>query len=167
MDIFDVIKGRRSIRKYKNKMPSDEEIKKCIEAACFAPSAHNSQPWKFVVVKEREKIEKLSRTQKWSEFLKNAPVVITVLAEEEKSPNHWLEDCSCAIMLLMLEAHSLGLGSCWNAVYNPGTKEREEYVRNVLKIPSKYRVVANIGIGYPNEKPGIKKVKSFEEATKL
>lgn len=67
-------------------------------------------------------------------------------------------------MLLLIEAHSLRLGACWNAVYHPDTKEREEYVRKVLNIDKRYRVIANIGIGYPDEEPLVKKVKSSREA---
>jgi nitroreductase len=164
MELSKAIEARRSIRKYKKEVPSDDLIKQCIEAACYAPSAQNSQPWKFVVVKDREKILALSKTQPYSAFLANAPVVIVALAEEEKSPRHWVEDLSCAIMLLMLKAAELGLGTCWNAVYSPGDQKKEEYVRKLLGIPSKYRVLANIGLGFPDEKPAKKKVKSFEEA---
>ncbi|MEM5835038.1 MAG: nitroreductase family protein [Candidatus Aenigmatarchaeota archaeon] len=167
MELLEVIKKRRSIRKYKKEAPSDELIKKCIEAACYAPSSRNSQPWKFLIVKDKEKILALSKTQPYSAFLANAPVVIVALAEEEKSPRHWVEDLSCAIMLLMLRATDLGLATCWNAVYSPENKEREDYVRKVLKISTKYRVLANIALGYPDEKPSEKKIKSFEEVTRI
>ena len=167
MELSEAIIARRSIRKYKREVPSDDLIKQCIEAACYAPSAKNSQPWKFVIVKDREKISALSKTQPYSAFLANAPVVIVALAEEEKSPRHWIEDLSCAIMLLMLKAAELGLGTCWNAVYSPENQKREEYVRKLLGIPEKYRVLANIGLGFPDEKPGKKKIKSFEEAVSL
>jgi len=162
-DVFETIKTRRSIRRYKKEMPDETLIKRCIEAACYAPSAKNAQPWSFVLAKDREKIKELSKTQVYSKFLENAPFVIVALAEEEKS-NHWLEDCACAIVLLLLEAHSLGLGACWNAVYSPGSQKREDYVKKVLDIPIKYRVIANIGIGFPDEKPLPKKVKSLKEA---
>lgn len=161
-DIFETIKTRRSIRKYKKEIPDEELIKRCIEAACHAPSSKDSQPWSFVLVKDKEKIKELSRTQPYSKFLENAPFVIVALADENKS-NHWLEDCSCAIMSLLLEAHSLGLGACWNAVYLPTTQKREDYVRRVLNLPKNYRVIANIGLGHPDEKPLPKKVKSLKE----
>ena len=163
MELDDAIKKRRSVRVYSERIPPVELIKKCIEAACQAPSAHNSQPWKFFIVTNKEKIEKLSRIQKYSTFLKNAPVVITVASQESA---HFLEDCSCAIMLLMLKATELGLGTCWNAVYHPDTIEREEYVKEVLGV-SDYRIVANIGIGYPAEEPEEKRVKDFEEAAEV
>jgi len=165
MEISEAIETRRSIRKYKKDIPSDGLIRQCIEAACFAPSAHNSQPWKFIIIKEKEKIEALSETQFYSKFLSNAPVVIVALAEESKSSRHWVEDLSCAIMLLMLKARSLGLGTCWNAVYDPEDQKRENYVRKVLKIPDRYRVLANISLGFPDEKREKKNIKNFEEAT--
>jgi len=167
MELSKAIETRRSIRKYKKEVPSDGLVRQCIEAACHAPSAHNSQPWNFVVVKEKDKIEALSKTQPYSAFLSNAPVVIVALAEEAKSPGHWVEDLSSSTMLLMLKAYELGLGTCWNAVYQPGNQKREDYVRKLLEIPEKYRVLANIGLGFPDEKPEKKKIKSFEEATIL
>jgi len=160
MELNEVIRKRRSIRLYSEEIPSMEEVKKCIEAARFAPSAHNSQPWKFFVVRDKEKIKMLSKTQKYSAFLENAPVVVVVASRET---NHFLEDCSCAIMLFMLKAAELGLGTCWNAVYHPKTREREEYVKRILGIPEEYRIVANIGVGYPAEKPEEKEIKPLEE----
>lgn len=165
MELSQAIETRRSVRRYKKEVPSDGLIRQCIEAACYAPSAHNSQPWKFAVVKEKEMIEALSKTRPYSTFLSNAPVVIVALAEEAKSPKFWLQDLSLAIMLLMLKAHSLGLGTCWAEVFEPGTQEGEDHVRKVLDIPSKYRVLANISLGFPDERLGKKNVKSFEEAT--
>jgi nitroreductase len=162
-DIFETIKTRRSIRKYKKEVPDETLIRRCIEAACYAPSAKNSQPWAFVLVKDRKIIMKLSKTQIYSKFLEDAPFVIVALADEAKS-NHWLEDCACAISSLLLEAHSLGLGACWNAVYSPESQKREDYVREVIDIPKIYRVIANIGLGFPDEKPSPKKVKSLKNA---
>jgi nitroreductase len=167
MGFLDLAGKRRSIRNFEKRIPEISLIKKCIITANHAPSSHNSQPWKFIVVKDKQTIEKLSKTQIYSNFLKNAPMVIVALSDEKKSPNHFVEDCSCAIMLLMLQAAELGLGTCWNAVYQPGNQRREDYVRGILKIPKNYRVIANIAIGYPAEKPGKKEIKGFEEAAEV
>lgn len=163
MDIIDIIKARRSIRKYKKEVPSEELIKRCIEAALYAPSARNSQPWSFILVKDKDKIKQLSKAQTFTKFLEGAPYVIVALADEKKS-NHWLEDMGCAIMALLLEAHSLGLGACWGAIYHPENKDRENYVRKVLDVSEELRIIACIGIGYPDETPPPKKVKSLDEA---
>lgn len=166
MELDKAIATRRSIRKFKKQVPGMKLIKKCIEAACHAPSAHNRQPWKFAIVEDPEQIEKLSKTQQWSAFLAGAPIVIVVLADESISAGaHWIEDCSNATMLLLLKANELGLGACWNAVYSPENKKREEYVKKILGVKDKgLRVLCNIGIGFPDEKPSKKKIKSFDEA---
>lgn len=162
-DIFEIIKSRRSIRKYKKDAPREDLIKKCIEAALYAPSARNSQPWYFIIVKDKEKIMEISKAQPFTKFLEGAPYVVIALADEKKS-NHWLEDMGCALMCLLLEAHSLGLGACWGAIYNPESQERENHVRKVIPIPENLRVIACIGIGYPDEIPAPKKVKTLEES---
>ncbi|MCS7203721.1 MAG: nitroreductase family protein [Thermodesulfovibrio sp.] len=162
-DIFDIIKTRRSIRKYKKEVPPEDMIKRCIEAALYAPSAKNSQPWYFIIVKDKEKIKQLSKAQPYTEFLEGAPYVVVALADPAKS-NHWLEDMGCALMLLLLEAHSLGLGACWGAIYHPDSQERENYVRRIIDIPKNLRVIACMGIGYPDETPPPKKIKDFNEA---
>ncbi|MEN2995147.1 MAG: nitroreductase family protein [Thermodesulfovibrio sp.] len=162
-DIFEVIKTRRSIRKYKEEKPPEELIKRCIEAALYAPSARNSQPWYFIIVRDKEKIKQLSKAQPYTKFLEEAPYVVVALADPSKS-NHWLEDMGCALMAFLLEAHSLGLGACWGAIYHPENQEREKYVKEIIEIPENLRVIACIGIGYPNEIPKPKKVKSIDEA---
>jgi nitroreductase len=167
MELSKVIKKRRSIRRFAEKMPEMEKIRECIEAACYAPSSHNSQPWKFFIVTDKKKIEMLSKTQTYCSFLKNAPMVIVATADEKLSPSHFIEDCTCAVMILMLKAAELGLGTCWGAVYSPKDQKREDHVRNVLNVPKNYRVICNIGIGYPDQRPGKKNVKSFERATEV
>jgi nitroreductase len=162
-DIFELIKSRRSIRKYKRDIPAEELIKRCIEAALYAPSAKNSQPWSFIIVKDKETIIQLSKAQPFTKFIENAPYVVVALADEKKS-NHWLEDMGCAIMSLLLEAHYLGLGACWGAIYDPENTERENHVRGILQIPENLRIIACIGIGYPDETPSPKKIKSLDEA---
>ncbi len=165
MPLIDIIKKRRSIRRFKKETPDMKLISKCIEAACHAPSANNSQPWHFLVIRNKGIIEKLSETHLYSKFLKEAPMAIVVLADKEKSPIYYIEDCSCAVMLLMLQAAELSLGTCWGAIH--GRPEREAHVRKFLDISVKYSVVCLIGIGYPDIEPGEKKVKSFEEAAEV
>jgi len=167
MEMLEHLKKRRSIRKFLPKPVEDEKIKKLIEAATFSPSSMDLQPLKIFIVKNREIIEKLSKTQKYSDFLKNAPLVIVVTVDETLSSKHFVEDASIAAFAILLEASGLGLGACWNAVYLPENQKREEYVRNILKIPKNYRVICNLGIGYPDEKPEEKTVKKFEDVTKI
>lgn len=161
MELSEAIKKRRSIRAYKKEAPDISLIKQCIEAACNAPSAHNSQPWHFIIVKDPEKRKALSEIPGHADFLADAAYAVTVLAEEEKSPRHFVMDCSAAVMLFLLKAAELGLATCWT---DASDKEREDYVRKVLNLHEKYRVLCNIAVGYPDEQPREKSVMSFDQA---
>ncbi len=161
MELDEVIKQRRSIRSYKKEAPDISLIKQCIEAACQAPSAHNSQPWHFVIVSNEDKKKELAKTHSHTSFLKDAPYVVTVLADESKS-SHYVKDCSAAVMLFLLKAAELGLGACWT---DASSQDREDHIRKTLGLTNKYRVLCNIPVGYPDEEPKEKGIMSFEEAT--
>lgn len=148
MEVFEAIKTRRSIRHFLNKSIPKEDLNVITEAGLYAPSAHGTNPFEFIIVTEKNSINALSKTQKWSAFLKNSSAVIVILADESKSQRHFLEDSSAAIQNILLAARAKGLGACWNAVFSPTETKREEYVRKTLHIPEKYRVIANIGLGF-------------------
>ena len=166
MEMLEHLKNRRSIRRFLPKVIEKEKIEKIIQAACLSPSSKNTQPWEFFIVKNKQKIQALSKTQPYSAFLKTAPLVIVVVVDQKKSPGHFLEDGAIAAFSILLEASDLGLGACWNAVYHSSEK-REDYVREILNAPQNYRIICNIGIGYPDEKPGKKIVKSFDNAVEM
>jgi len=163
LDFLEVIKTRRSIRRYKPDPVSDEIIHKLIDAACHAPSADNIQPWEFIAVRNKQIKEKLSQTHAWSYFVKDAPVCIVALGNERLSPSYFVIDTTCAVQNLLLAAHSLGLGACWVAVYNPHNPSYENHVRNVLNVPPHLRIVAMIPVGYPDEKIEPKSPKGISE----
>lgn len=168
MEMLEHLKKRRSIRKFLQKQVENNKIKKIIEAASYSPSAKNRQPWKFFVVKNKEITQRLSETQIYCNFLKNAPLVIVVAVDENISKNHFVEDGSIAAFSIILEAESLGLGACWAAVYYQSNEQnREDYVRDILGISKNFRIICNIGIGYPDEKPSKKTIKKFEEIVKV
>jgi nitroreductase len=154
LDFLEVVKTRRSVRRYKPDKVSDELIHRLIDAACHAPSADDIQPWEFIVVRDEQVKERLSKTHAWSYFVKDAPVCIVVLGNERLSPSYFAIDTTCAIQNLLLASHSLGLGACWVAVYDPHNPSYEKHVRAVLKVPSHLRIIAMIPIGHPNEKAG-------------
>jgi nitroreductase len=148
-DAIGLIKSRRSIRKYKKKEVSDELINKVLEAGSWAPSSNHSEPVEFVVVKDDKKRADLSRISAWSDFLKNAPVNIAVIAKDSECI---IEDGSVAVMCMMLEAHSLGLGTCWVEC-----SEAQEHVKKTLCIPGEYAVITVLPLGWPDEKPSSKR----------
>jgi nitroreductase len=156
MDVLEAIKGRRSIRAFKSDDVSPEIVKKLIDAARQAPSAGNTQPWEFIIVRESEIKRSLVEVASGQSFIEEAPVVIVVCADENRSSQGYgargktlycLQDTAAAIQNFLLFAYSIGLGTCWVGAF------REEEARKVLKIPSGIRPVAIIPVGYPAEAP--------------
>ncbi len=157
MDFDEVVRKRRSIRRYKDKEVPQEMIDNIMKSAFYSPSASNKRPWHFVVVEDEEKKKALAETHKYAGMAATAPVVIVVCADEEEA-SHWIEDASIATEHMHLKATDLGLGSCWIQVR--GEEEREEHVGNVLNIPEGIRVLCLLSLGYPGEE---KREHSVEE----
>ncbi len=147
-DVLDMIKKRRSIRKYTDQAVTDEQIRQLLEAAMAAPSASNIQPWEFVVVKDSELKTQLAQTHRWSYMAADAAVVFVVCGNERAS-RHWVEDASAATENLLLAATALDLGAVWVAVY--ASTDREAHVRRVLTIPGEMRVLCLVPVGHPAE----------------
>ncbi|MEM3615258.1 MAG: nitroreductase family protein [Candidatus Methanomethylicia archaeon] len=146
MDVFEAVLKRRSIRRYLDKPVESEKILKCLEAARWAPSAHNSQPWHFIVVRDKAVREKLASIHPFGKHMAYSPVVVVVLADPEKSPIFWQNDVGAAVQNILLTAYSEGLGSCWIGVqYTPF----EDEFKKILSIPEKLRIVCAITLGYP------------------
>ncbi len=154
IEFDEVIKKRRSIRRYKDTPVPKEKILKMLEAARIAPSAANREPWHFIVVEDKEAIKKLAK----SPWAAEAPVMIVGLADQEASPNWCLNDHGIAFEHIVLAATNLGLGTCWM-----GQSNREDLVRGLLGIPDKYKVVALTPVGVPDETPGPKERKSLDD----
>jgi nitroreductase len=152
--VMSVIRKRRSIRKFKADPVEPEKVDMLVEAGLRAPSSRGMQPWEFVVVTDKDLLEKLSRARTHgSAFLENAPLAVVVCADPDKS-DVWVEDCSLAAILMQLAAESLGLGSCWIQVRNrlhDDTLTAEDYIVEILQIPKGQKVEAIIAAGYPDE----------------
>ena len=153
--MIDFIKGRRSCRSYRKQEISDEKLKRIIKAGLLAPSGRAKRPWEFILIKDSETLEKLSCCRKAGGgfFLKDADSAIVILADPKKT-DVWTEDCSIAASYMQLEAHSIGIGSCWVQVRNrihEDEKTAEEYIKEVLSIPENYKVECMLGFGYPEE----------------
>ena len=146
---------RRSIRRYLEKPVETEKIEKLVEAALRAPSSRGFNPWEFVVVTDRDLLERLSRSKPHgASFLKDASVGIVVCADPEKC-DVWIEDASIASIYLHLAAESMGLGSCWIQIrkrMHDHEKSAEQYIRETLNIPENFKIESMIAIGYPDEK---------------
>jgi len=156
LDVFEAIKTRRSIRAFTQEEISEEEVERILDAARQAPSAGNIQPWIFVVVRRSDMKRRLSKAALNQFFIEEAPVVIVVCADQERSGRGYgsrgvnlycIQDTAAATQNILLAAHALGLGACWVGAFD------EEEVRLILRAPRKVRPVAIIPIGHPAEKP--------------
>jgi len=155
MEFAEVVRRRRSIRRYRDDPVPRESILRVLEAARLAPSAGHRQPWHFIVVRDRELIVRLAGTQGWAA---GAPVVIVAVADPEASPRWCFNDLAVAFEHLVLAATDLGLGTCWM-----GLMYRDAEVKGLLGIPDELKVVAMTPIGVPDEAPTPKRRKSLEE----
>lgn len=168
-----ILRGRRSIRRYLAAPVDPEKIRACLEAALLAPSAHNAQPWRFVVVDDPELKRRLTAAAftgiySGSKFAALAPVILVLLARLDRVadrlgsklqgvPFHFL-DIGIAGEHIVLQAEELGLATCWMGWFN------YRKVRKVLGIPRKYKVVAMMPIGYAEKRPNREPPrKTFEE----
>jgi len=139
-----ILKGRRSIRDYKEEKISDEIIKNTLESARYAPTARNAQPWKIGIVRDKKTLLKLSELATHGKFIKDADTCFAVFTEREHK--FFLEDGCAVTMQIILSLWSFGIGSCWIA----GDKmEYSEDVRKLMKVPEKYTLVSLIPAGYP------------------
>jgi len=155
---IDLLRERRSIRRYLDKPVEQEKLELLIEAMLRSPSSRGLNPWEFVAVTDKKILSDLSTAKPHgASFIKNAPLAIVVCADSSKS-DVWVEDCSIAALIIHLTATDLGLGSCWVQLrkreYDDKTTS-EKYVRNLLGLSDNMAVEAVIAIGYGKEdKPG-------------
>ncbi len=160
MDLIEGLKKRRSIREYKDLSIPDSVIEEIIEIAKFAPTARNLQPWKIVVVKDKKTKKKISELAiKNAPFIDSAPVLLCVFCEDTK---YYLEDGSSLTTYILLAAFSKGIGSCWIA----GDKKPYcEDIKRLLKVPSKYKLVSMVSLGYPAQ--GFEKTINKKELSEI
>ena len=152
MDALEAIFTRRSIRAYTSEPVSEEDLKAILEAAMNAPSASNRQPWHFIVVDDRSKLDAIMEVHPYSDMLAQAPLAIVVCGDTKVSSSYWQQDCSAATENILLAARALGLGTVWLGVY-----PREDRVRGIsrlFQLPAHVKPLAVIAVGHPAEEKG-------------
>ncbi len=159
--MIELLRKRRSIRKYKPCLIEKEKIEILKEALLRSPTSRNRNPWEFYFIADKPLLDSLSQAKSHgSAFLKDAALGIVICADENQS-DVWIEDCSIASILLQLTAQSLGLGSCWIQIRNRQNARgitSEKYIQQLLKLPDNMKVESIIALGYPAEvKDGIPK----------
>jgi nitroreductase len=147
--MIDQILARRSIRKYTEEPVTDEQITTLLEAAMSAPSGMNRKPWHFVVVTERETLDRLGAvTNSWG-MLKEATLSVVVCGDPGISEKYWEQDSVAALENMLIAVSMLGLGAVWLGCHpNP---EREGPAREILGIPEDIIPIAVVSIGHPGE----------------
>lgn len=158
-DAIETIMTRTSVRSFTGKAVSADTIELLLRAGMAAPTAVNLQPWHFVAVNDRAKLDELAGNGRQSKMLQEAPLAIVVCGDMEKAmegPGHdfWIQDCSAATENILLAAHALGLGAVWTGCHP--IEERVAMVRQVLNMPENLVPLCVIVMGYPNEQPAPK-----------
>ena len=145
--------GRRSIRLYSPTAVSEAAVQKLLEAAMAAPSAAAKDPWRFVVVRNRQTLSAISAALPNGQMLASAALGIAVCGDLQAAHvqqlSYLLQDCSAAIENLLLCAHLLGLGTCWLGVHP--WEQRVNSLKQILALPASVVPVACISIGFPAE----------------
>ena len=157
MALLDLIKHRKSVRNFLDKPVEREKIMLCLEAARLAPSTSNSQPWRFIVVDDKQLKDKLYDAAFGglyfiNSFCKTAPVIVVIISEKSKfltriggmfrGVKYYLIDIGITGEHFVLQAEELGLGTCWIGWFN------ERGVKSVLNIPQQKKIDVMIALGY-------------------
>ena len=145
MDALEAIRKRRSVREYTGDSIPREDLETIVDAGRLAATGSNKQPWDFIVVTEREMIDKLKVASKWME---KAGAIIAVVMDP--SSRWWVEDGSAAVENMLIASTALGYGSCWLEGY---TLPREEEFKELLGVPKEKRLLTLVPIGVPTRWP--------------
>jgi len=151
-DVLKFIQRRRSIRQYqKGAEVSEGQVETLLRAAMSAPSAGNQQPWHFIVVRDRAKLEAIMQIHPYAGMLKTASLAVVVCGDlsNESFNRYWAQDCAAATQNLLLAAANSGLGTCWCGVHP--RPEREEGFRKLFALPGNIAPFAVIAVGVPAE----------------
>jgi len=161
MDLYKGLLTRRSVRQFETgKEISQKDLEEIIKAAQYAPSAHNLQPWEFLVLTDKEQMTALRHVQPWTSFAKDASAVILVCGntdeafsrhKEDETWNYADIDCALATQNLLLAAHSKGIGTCFcGAAPMPKVVEG---LREMFALPENIRPLSIVVLGYPKDEP--------------
>ena len=148
--VLEAIKKRQSVRSYQDKEIPEEMLQQILEAGRLAPSAKNTQSWKFIVVKDEDLRKKLVPACKNQKFMGEAPVVIAGCATNPDyamtcGEHSYSIDLAIALDHMSLEATSLGLGTCWIGAFY------QDQVKEILGVPEDVRIMSLMPLGYPKE----------------
>ena len=169
MDLVEAIKGRRSIRKYRNKEIADSVIEEILELARHAPSSMNGQPWHFLVVRGEETKRRLVEIKNrhcpvekqmfQADFIQDASLIIAVCVDRGQSHDREIENGVLAAGHILLAAHNKGLGGVYMSAYRADEPAVSEEIRQALGMPGHMDPISIIPLGHPDETPEPKEMK--------
>ena len=157
--LMKAISNRRSIRKFKQTPVSDEQIRIILEAAMLSPSACNTRPWRFFAITNRDMLDKLAKVHDYARMLLTAPLCIVMVALPQTQSDvldglplgFYPQDCGAATQNILVQAESMGLGSCWCGVYPK--EDKIKVVAETLNIPDGEIPFCLIAVGEKDENP--------------
>ena len=151
-DLFQTIMTRSSVRAVLDKPVSDETVEELLKAAMAAPSAKNSRPWAFVVIRDRAQLEKLGASLPNAKMTATAPVAVAICGVLDKAlpgeaREYWIQDAAAATENFLLAVHALGLGAVWTGVHP--ISERIRILKDILRLPEGVEPFCLIPFGWP------------------
>lgn len=161
MDILDIIKSRRSVRKFTTVPIAEELIDMILDAGRWAPSGMNNQAWRFAIIRDFGLKEEIAGLTHYSKVVRSADMLICVFLDNEKSYHREkdIQSVGACLQNMLLEAHSLGLGAVWLGEI----LKSSEQIRKVLGLDESLELMAVIALGHPDEKPREVKRKELKE----
>lgn len=151
MDAMEALLTRRAVRAFTAAPVDEETVTAILSAAMHAPSACNQQPWHFIVVNDRARLDAIAAVHPHAQMLKQAPLAVVVCADRsiETCPGNWAIDCSAAMENLLLAAHALGLGGVWVGIYP--MEDRVKEISSLLGLPGYITPLCLAAVGHPAE----------------
>lgn len=166
MFLDDIVRRRRSIRKYKEEALDPAQVELICQAALGAPSANNRKPVDLVLIDKREDIERIASVKEGSApFYAQAPLCILVLVDRDRAGLTYMQDGAIAAAYLQAQVADLGLGSCWINLLgrkHPDGRLAEEVLKDWFHIPENYFINCVIPVGYPAEDPGPREAEDWK-----
>lgn len=144
MHVWDAIQKKRAIREFKDKPLTEEHIERILNAGRRSQSSKNSQPWHFIAVQDKDRLQKVSELGDWMGHVAGAALCVVIVVPEENERTIWhFFDAGQSASYMQLAATEIGVGSCLGTIYNP------EEARTLLNIPDDYQTRLVISFGYP------------------
>ncbi len=173
MQFDEVIRNRRTVREYESRPVPDQVIEEILSLAQLTPSSMNGQPWHFIIVRNRETLDRLvdlknlycpvEKQEFAADFIRKAPAVIFVCVDRARSYDRGIENAVLATAYILLAASSKGLSGVYMSAYRADNPAIAQSFRDLLDIPPEFDPVTIIPLGYPAVEPPAKSIPHLSE----